>query len=301
MCSVARKILTILVFCALMSAFAPSVSRAQSSAAPDVLIDADSAVPSQRYLNERVVLDVGMFVLGVSSKANLNGQGGANQQVDFDHTFGTDSDTSRFRLDGLWRITARQHIQFMYFTNNISRTRTLDSPIDWGDDQFQTGASVTASNRLSVYALGYEYAFIKKPTFELAGSFGIHYTKTSIELSGIATLTASTGAAAGSSFSAERTASVPAPLPVIGLRAGWAFSPHFILDGQVQAFDFSYDQFHGYWSDFRVGLTYLFNRHIGIGLGYDDFSTHLTVKQTNFNGRLNLGYSGGLIYLTGAF
>jgi hypothetical protein len=45
----------------------------------------------------------------------------------------------------------------------------------------------------------------------------------------------------------------------------------------------------------------LFNSHIGIGIGYDDFSTNLSLSKNSFNGRLKLGYKGGLIQLTGAF
>jgi hypothetical protein len=302
MYSLARKILTILIFCALVSAFTPTVTCAQASASsPDVLIDAPSSVPSQQLLKERVVLNVGLFVVGTTTKANLNGQVVNNPQIDFNRSFGTGADTSRFRLDGIWRITERQHLQFMYFTNSKTGTRSIDTPIDWGDYQFQAGGDVTASNRLSIYELGYEYAFVHKPTFELAGSFGIHYAKVSLGLSGMATLIQPGGTTTGSSFELDKTASVPAPLPVIGLRAAWAFSPHFLLGGQLQVFDFSYDQFHGHWTDFRVGLTYMFNRHIGLGLAYDDFTTDLSIARTDFNGRLNLGYRGGLIALTGAF
>ena len=309
MYSSARKILSIPIFCALLSAFAPTAARAQSpdvliaapssAATPDVLIAAPSSAPAQRFLTETFVLDVGIFVVGTDTKASLNGQNVNNPEIDFNHTFGTGSDTSRLRVDGLWRITPRQHVEFMYFTNSITRTRTLNDPIDWGDYQFQANAEVTAKNRLSVYELGYEYAFLRKPTLELAGSFGIHFTKASLALSGMATPILSTGQT--SSFQVDKTASVPAPLPVLGLRAGWAFAPHFLLAGQVQVFDFSYNAFHGHWTDFNVGLKYLFNSHIGIGIGYDDFSTNLSLSKNSFNGRLKLGYKGGLIQLTGAF
>ena len=302
MYSLVRKIPTIPIFCALLSAVAPQASLAQSSASPGVLIDAASSVPSQQLLNERVVVDAGIFVLGTHTKASLNGQAGAvNSEIDFDHAFGTGYNTDRFRLDGLWRITGRQHVRFQYFTNATSRTRSFETPIDWGDDEFVAGAEITARNKITVIALSYEYAFIRKPTFELAASAGIHYTKASIELSGMATLISSTGSSTGGSFADTKEGSVPAPLPVIGLSANWAFSPHWLLEGQAQVFDFSYDQFHGNWSDVRIGLTYLFNRHIGLGVGYDNFSSHLTISQNKFNGRLNLGYRGGLIYLTGAF
>jgi hypothetical protein len=305
--SLVRKNPTILIFCALLSTFAQRVSFAQSSSAPDVLIAApnSSSAPSQQLLNARLVLDVALFELGTTTKANLNGQANGvtvnNPEIDFNHTFGTGYDTSRIRLDGLWRITPRQHVQFMYFTSATSRTKTIENPIDWGNDQFQAGGEVTARNRISVYELSYEYAFVRKPTFELAASAGIHYTKTSLELSGVAAPINSSGASTGTSFEDTKTGSVPAPLPVIGLRAGWAFASHWLLGGSVRVFDFSYDQFHGHWTDYQINLKYMFNRYIGVGLGYDDFSTNLTVSQNKFNGRLSVGYRGGLIHITGAF
>lgn len=277
---------------AAIGAGAANLSRAQ--------VYATSETPASQVLNATFQLDVGLFILGTTTKASLNGQGTNNPQVDFNHSFGTGYDTQRFRLDGIWRISERHHVEFMYFTNGVSRTRSIDpaDPVKWGDYAFS--GSVTAKNRLSVYELGYEYAFIKNPTFELAGSFGIHYTKVKLELDGDATLT-NPGGATTTVQGAAKTASVPAPLPVIGLRSGWAFAHDWLLDGQIQLFDFNYDQFHGHWYDLKLGVTYLFNKNVGVGVAYDDFSTQLDIGQSNFNGRLNLGYRGGLIFIRGAF
>jgi hypothetical protein len=302
-----RKVISIALFCALLSAVAPRTSLAQSSSPPDVLISApnSSSAPSQQLLNARFILDVGLFEFGTTTKANLNGQANGvtvnNPEIDFNHTFGTGYDTSRFRLDGLWRITPRQHVAFTYFTSATSRTKTLENPINWGDDQFQAGGELTARNRINVYVLKYEYAFVRKPTLELNAIAGIHYTKTSLELSGMATLINSSGASTGTSFEDTKTGSVPAPLPVIGLRATWAFASHWVLGGAVEALGFSYDQFHGHWTDGDIILKYMFNRYIGVGLGYDDFSTNLTVSQNKFNGHLRVGYHGGVIHISGAF
>jgi len=271
---------------------AANLSQAQSYASYDA--------PAQQVLHETLQLDVGLFVLGTQTKASLNGQGTNNPEYDFNRIFGTGYDNSRFRLDGVWRISDRNHVQFMYFTNGVSRTKTLDQEIDWGDAVYGVGAEVNSRTRLSVYELGYEFAFIKKQSFELAASIGIHYTKVTIDLNGMATVTPPGGPPMTVQGEAKE-ASVPAPLPVIGLRMGWAFTDHFMLDAQVQAFDLSYDQFNGHWTDFKAGVSYMINKHFGVGLGYDDFSTHLSLNKSTFQGQLNLGYRGGLIYLRGAF
>lgn len=271
---------------------AANLSRAQNYASYDA--------PAQQLLNETLQLDVGLFVLGTQTKASLNGQGTNNPEYDFNQIFGTGYDTQRFRLDGIWRISNRNHLTFMYFTNGVSRTKTLDRDIEWGDAVYNADAIVTSTTRLSVYELGYEFAFIKKQSFELAASIGVHYTKVTIGLDGTATVTPPNGPPMTVNGEAKN-ASVPAPLPVIGLRMGWAFTDHFMLDAQVQAFDLSYDQYSGHWTDAKVGVSYMFNKHVGLGIGYDDFSTHLGLNRSNFNGQLNLGYRGGLIYIRGAF
>lgn len=283
---------------ALLVAAAIGVGAANISRA-DVIVT--SQTPASQSLSSTIQLDVGVFVMGQSTKAKLNGQGTTNPEVDFNRDFGAGYDTQRFRVDALWRISNRNHIEFMYFTNGVSRTRSIDpaEPVKWGDYAFS--GSVMARSRLSVYELGYEYAFVKNPTFELAAGIGIHYTKVKLELDGNATLT---DAASGTTMAvngAVKEASVPAPLPVLGMRAGWAFADNWLLDGQVQVLGFSYDQFHGQWWDLRAGVTYLFNKNIGVGVAYDSFTTQLSINRSDFNGHLDLGYGGGLVFIRAAF
>jgi hypothetical protein len=290
MCSRLSKLA--LLGCAAIGFGAANVSGA------DVVIT--SQTPASQSLSSTFQLDAGLFVMGQTTKASLNGQGTTNPEIDFNRDFGTGYDTNRFRIDSLWRISARHHIEFMYFTNGVSRTRGIppEDPIKWGDYAFS--GSVTARSRLSVYELGYEYAFIKNPTLELAAGIGVHYTRFKLDLEGTATLTDSAGGTTTTVNGAAKEASVPAPLPVLSLRGGWAFADNWLLDGQVQLLGMSFDQFHGQWWDLKAGVTYLFNKNIGLGVAYDSFTTQIDIDQTRYNGRLHLGYGGGLIFIRAA-
>jgi hypothetical protein len=270
---------------------AANLSHAQS------YVSSDS--PAQQQLHEAFQIDVGIFVLSQSTKASLNGQSVQNPEIDFNQAFGTGYDTSRFRVDGLWRITERNHLYFMYFTNGVSRTRAIDpaTPIEWGDYSFY--GNVTARNRLNVYELGYEYAFIKNQSFELSAGIGVHYTQVKIDMNGTATLNGPNGPTTVTG--AAKQASVPAPLPVLSLRSGWAFADSWVLDATVQALGISYDQFNGNWWDLKAGVTYLFTKNIGLGVAYDDFKTSLSISQNSFEGRLHLNYRGGMLFVRGAF
>ena len=88
---------------------------------------------------------------------------------------------------------------------------------------------------------------------------------------------------------------------MFGLRGSWAVSPHVYLDASGEIFSVSYHGIDGNWSDLRAGATWMFNNHFGVGIGYDRFVTHVDIGKASFNGRLNLGYQGLLLYLRGAF
>ena len=98
-----------------------------------------------------------------------------------------------------------------------------------------------------------------------------------------------------------KSSSLPAPLPVIGLRGGWVVAPQWYLDAQATFFKVNVDGYDGHWADLRLGATWMFSRHMGVGLGYNRFTTRVDVNRSDFNGRLNFGYSGVQAYLTGSF
>ena len=265
---------------------------------------AQADAPAAQLLSDRFNVDLGTFVVA----SNLNGslRGTANttdQNVNFDKQFGTDADQTRWRVDILWRITQRQHLRFMYFDNDIRRTRAIDQNLEWGDYTFLAGGQVTAEQKFRVYELAYEYAFLRRDNYEIVASGGIHYDDLTLTLSGDASLTVDTptGPVEHTQTFTTKKSSVPLPLPVLGLRGDWAVSDHVYLEASGQVFKLSYQGIDGNWSDLRAGATWMFNYHFGIGIGYDRFATHVDLNKGSFNGRLNVGYQGGLIYVKGGF
>jgi hypothetical protein len=278
------------------------VSFVAALLAAAAVAQADS--PTQELLNDRFNVDLGTFVVASNLNGSLRGTANTtNQNVDFDKEFGTDADQTRWRIDVLWRITQRQHLRFMYFDNDIKRTRAIDQNLEWGDYTFLAGGQVTAEQKFRVYELAYEYAFLRRDDYEIVASAGIHVDDLTLTLSGNASLTVDTptGPVEQLATFATKQSSVPAPLPVVGVRGGWAVSDHVYLDAYAQVFKLSYQGIDGNWSDLRAGATWMFNHHFGLGVGYDRFATHVDLNKGSFNGRLNVGYQGALIYLKGGF
>jgi len=251
---------------------------------------------AQGLIENPFVANLGAFIVKNNVKATVNGTSVKNPEVNFDDEFGTASDETRVRLDLLWRITPNHHVRFFYFNNDVTRDRVLDRDIQWGDTTYHVGANVQSQVGLKVYELAYEYAFIHQPTWELNGSLGIHYSDLRLKLAGNAT----TGGGAAASFVTEER-KLPAPLPVIGVRAGWAFAPQWYLEGVGQFFKINVDGYNGHWFDGHAGVTWMFARNFGVGVGYNRWITKVDVDRSNFNGSARFGYSGLQAYLTGTF
>jgi hypothetical protein len=272
---------------ALLCAGALGVAQAQMS-------------PAQALLDNKFVGSVGGFVVSTDTRARLNGSSSTNPDIDFDETFGNGGDSTRIRADALWRFTPRHHLRFLYFDNTTSRSRNIDRNVQWGDLTFQAGALVEAETKFRIFELAYEYAFMKQPNFELAGSLGVHYMDLKTRLSGTATITDANGNVSNP-VSATKESSVPLPLPVIGLRAGWAVAPQWYLEGQGQFFKAEVGDYDGHVIDLRATATWMFSPNFGVGVGYNRFITKVDVDRTSFNGSARLTYSGIQLFVTGTF
>jgi hypothetical protein len=258
------------------------------------------ATPSEGLLTDRFVASLGTFIVNTDLSAELNGHATKNPDINFNDTLGVGGDFTRGRLDFLWRINPKHHIRFLVFTNDTTYTKTIDKPIEWGDYTFQANATIKTNFKFNVYELGYEYAFMRGPTYEVGGTIGVHLLDMKLGLSGDATVTDANGNVSSASYSSKES-SLPAPLPVIGLRGGWSIAPNWYLDAQAQIFKFKLEGYDGDWSDLRAGVTWMFSRHFGVGAGYNRFHANVDITKGAFNGNITLGYSGAQLFLTGTY
>ena len=283
------------LFAAILSALVMATSAS---------VPARAESPAEDLLNSRFAFALGGFVVTSAIRASLLGSANTNdQQIDFDQRFGIDTEKTRWRGELLWRITPTQHVRFSYFDNDVQGTRVLNQDLAWGDYTFKVRGNVTAETEFRVYELGYEWAFLRRPNYEIVAMAGIHLVDLTLKLSGNASLTVDTpsGPVEQTETFTTKSNSVPAPLPVFGFRGDWAVSPNVSLDASGQMFSLSYQGINGNWSVLRAGATWMFSKHFGIGLGYERFVVHADVGKEAFTGRLNFGYQGLLIYVRGGF
>lgn len=245
-------------------------------------------------LEQPFFVSLGTFIVNTDTKVALDGQSGAGSTVDLEKTFGDDTAT-RIRLDAYWRFAARHKLRAMVFNASADRTRSLSEEIHWGDEVYPVGASVSMERDFSIYELAYEYAFLRRDSWELSASAGVHWTSLKIGL------TADLSAGAGGTRSASDSARLDLPLPVFGLRGLWNPGGDFWLDASAQIFSLSYDAYDGHLDDLRVAAVWQPRKWLGIGLGYNAFRVNLDVDKERFRGSLEWRYSGPQLFLSGAF
>jgi hypothetical protein len=247
-------------------------------------------------LEQNVNISLGVFVMDTDTRVRVDAtEIDKGTEIDMEDEFGFDNQ-SRFRVDGYWRFAARHKLRFMYFTSRADSTRAISRDIQFQDQTFPVNASVRAEFNTDVIELAYEYSFIRKHSFELAASFGLHNLKLSTALSAEASSSLGAG---GVDLEAEAKGN--GPLPVIGLHALWAFDADFYLDMQAQFFGIKFDEYDGSLQDYKINLVWQPIRNVGIGVGYNSFVTKVDVDAEKFLGSLRFAYGGPLAFVSVAF
>jgi len=259
---------------------APAIARAED--APD-------------FLNDRFHVGLGSYIVNTDTELQLDGAAGAGTPVNWEETFGG-GDTTRFRIDGQWRFADRHKARFMVFNSSRSESATLNEDIDFGGETYPVNARVDAEFQFDIYELAYEYAFLRRDTYEVAASFGVHYTTLTAELKAKASTSSGTISA-----DLKEEGSVDLPLPVFGLRGTWGLPHNFWLDAGAQYFALSIDEYDGSVQDYRVGLIWQPKKWLGIGLGYNVFRVDVDVDRKNFKGSLDWQYDGPILSYSAMF
>jgi hypothetical protein len=259
---------------------------------PAVLAD-----DAPNLLTDSFQVALGTFIVSSEPTIQLKGDTGSGDKVNFDEALGC-GDSTRIRFDSFWRFgdSGRHKLKAIAFDMSRDNSRTFDRDIEWGGDVYPVDAKVDAEFSFTVIEVAYEYAFLKRDSWELDGSIGLHYTDLSASLKAKAETSGGT-----LTEDISNSASVAAPLPVIGLRGMWDLSHNFWLDATAQYFALSFDDFDGSLQDYRVLVTWQPKKWLGIGLGYNRFEIDVDVEKNRFDGSLDWTYSGPMIFYSASF
>lgn len=246
-----------------------------------------SCPAADRPLYSRFHALIGGFFPTVATEARLNaGQDVEGTEIDFESQLGLEDNVASPRLGLLWRFTRRSGISASYFQLNRDGTDTASIDIKWGDLDIPASTPVYSKVDTEVLTLSYTYAFLQRPSWELAVSGGLHVTRFEATIQ----LVDDPGQAEGGTATA--------PLPVVGLVGGFEFGKRWTLLGKSRFFALEVGDYKGRIIELSAFAQYAFSKHVGIAAGLDFFQTDLESEDDDFQGQFQWSYFGPGVYLT---
>lgn len=212
-----------------------------------------------------------IFNTGIRLDSKTFGKG---TDIDGEKDLDLDTELSLFRAEAQWRFFPKHRLEFTYY--NISRDSSvfLGRTLQFGDRTFTVGATISADTDIQIIKLAYTWSFLQTPDYELGISLGADLMDIKTSLS--------------APIIGEESEALIAPLPVLGLRAAYAFDPNFVLNTSADFFYLEYEDFRGRLLDINVNLEYYFWEHFSLSVGYNFFDVEVAYESDRRN--LDFGY-----------
>ena len=206
---------------------------------------------------------------------------GLGTTIDYQRDLGGASSDTIPRIDAYYRFNERHRIDFTSFVidRKGSRVLDIDPPITIGDEDF-SGGTINSSVKYTLYKLGYGYSFYHSPEVELSLSAGLNIMDYDL---------------AFSNAGGDKRESVGAtvPLPVFGLRMGYAITPKWSIQYVAESFAIDIDDtLRGNLFNYEINTEYRIFKNFAIGAGIVRLGLDVEVNDEDWRGAVSDSYRG---------
>ena len=212
---------------------------------------------------------------------------GLGTVIDYNRDLGGESSDTIPRIDAYYRFNDRHRIDFTSFSidRKGSRVLAIDPPIVIDGEDFSGGA-INSNIEYTLYKLAYGYSFYHSSKVELTITAGLNITSYDLQFSDDT----------GAKF---ETADVTAPLPMFGLRMGYAITPKWSVNYVSEAFFIELeDTIKGALISYELNTEYKLFKHFAIGAGLARLGTNIDVNADDFKGSVSDSYRGYTLFGT---
>ncbi len=248
---------------------------------------------------EKFYFEGGAFFPAFDTKVRVDNKNiSEGSDVDLENDLDFKSRETTFHLGGYWRFFSRHRIGLAYLRFSRDGSAILNKEITIGDEVFPVGANVASEFKLKVIPISYMYSFMKREKFELAGGIGLHWYRIDFKAAG----NTSVGT---EDLDHNVTAKANVPLPLLGLRFDYHFTPKWSagLLGEVFWLNTGSDtfKFSGSLVNLRLSTQYWFFNNVGLGAAINYFNLNVDVEDDDWKGKLDYSYWGPQVYVAVRF
>lgn len=204
--------------------------------------------------------------------------------IDWQRDLGGETSMTVPRIDGYYRFAPKHRVDFSWYKIDRNGTILTQRGIDFGNVSFPVGTAIESKLNTETTKLTYTYSFYRTPEIETALSAGFHVTKVEASLQ-----------SAGLGIAESNSAT--APLPVIGFRLDYAFTPKWWMRSKYELFFLdSVQSYTGALSDFTVAVEHRTFTHVGFGFGLNRSSLDVEVDDGTKKGAFSSVLNGLMLY-----
>ena len=229
----------------------------------------------------------GYFVDDANTTVSFNtGVAGLGTMIDYQKTLGGEDNDTVPRLDFYYRFNPRHRIDFTAFSIDRKGERILDQTIEIDGTIYNINESIKSDLKYTVYKLGYSYSFYHSPKTELSLSAGLNMTSYDFKID-------------SSTSGTSESAGVTVPLPVIGLRLGYAITPRWYVRYVSEAFFVDIeDKFKGGLVNYEINTEYKIFNNFSLGAGVARLGVNAEIDDDDWRGTVNDGFRGLQVFGT---
>ena len=231
---------------------------------------------------DKWMIRVGAYIVdGSNTQVSVNSDiGGLGTTIDYQRDLGGEDGDTIPRIDAYYRFNDRHRIDFTSFSIDRKSERTLAIDITIEGQDYFIGETIKSDIKYTLYRLGYGYSFYHSPKAELTLTAGLNMTSYDLKFE------LDDGSRADS-------AGVTVPLPVIGLRMGYAITPKWNVRYVSEAFFVEFDDaFRGAIINFELNTEYRLFEHFALGAGVARIGVSAEVDDDDWRGKVTDAYRG---------
>ena len=231
---------------------------------------------------DKYMFRIGAYVIdGASTEVSLNeATSGLGTIIDFQRDLGGEDSDTIPRIDAYYRFNERHRIDFTTFNIDRKGQRTLAIDLTIDGTDYSVSETLNSDIEYTLYKLGYNYSFYHSPKVELSISVGLNITNYDL------TFSDSTGGKV-------ETAGITAPLPVFGLRMGYAITPKWSIQYVAESFFIEIDDaFKGAIINYELNTEYRIFKNFAIGAGLARIALDADVNDDDWRGSITDSYRG---------
>jgi len=214
--------------------------------------------------------------------------GGLGTVIDYSRDLGGESRDTIPRIDAYYRFNSRHRIDFTSFAIDRAGEREIavDPPITIGGEEF-SGTTLSSDIKYTLYKLGYGYSFYHSSKVELTLTAGLNFTQYDFKFE-------------SSGGDVAESAGFTAPLPMIGLRMGYAITPKWSVNYVAESFfiDMEGGAIKGALINYELNTEYKLFKNFAIGAGLARIGSSLEVNADDYKGSVSDTYRGYTIFGT---